>query len=225
MDSTAGNTPTPGWEKWLKMRYTTTIAFTVGILLFFLPFAEIRCNDTVIASNSGIGMATGREWRMHGFPQYRDLNKNADQEKQKDRRLSGGLKDWPNILTLVALLAAAAGLVFSVSASHLRPVITMSAGLLAAVMLIAMMIQLNMDLKSPGKTADDTAGFAQLGSMMIKVSYTIWCYLAVAVFGLAALFGYKQHKQEEKEAIENVVDFEFQRPPAVEEPIPPGNNG
>lgn len=225
MDNGTGSGSRPDLEKWFKMRYTSTAAFAVGILLFFLPFAEIRCNDTVIASNSGIGMATGQEWKMHGFPQYGELTKTTGKEKQKDDRLSGGLRDWPNILTLVALLAGVAGLVISVSASRLRSVITMSAGILAAVMLIAMMIQLNMEIKSPGKTSSDTEGFAQLGSMLVKVSYTPWCYLAIAVFGLAALFGYKHHKQEEQDAIEKVVDFEFQRPPETQDPPEPGNNG
>jgi hypothetical protein len=200
------------YDKWFRMRYTSTSAFVVGILLFFLPFAEISCNDTVIASNSGLGMATGQEWNMHGFPTSGDLLKNHNSET-KDARFSGGFRDWPNILSLVALLAGAGGLVVSLTRTPHRSLITMSAGLLGAVMLIAMMIQLNMELKSGGG-AD--AGFGQLGVMMVKVSFSPWCYMAVVAFGLAAFFGYKHHKLEEKEAIENAVDFEFQRSP--EEP-------
>ena len=37
----------------------TSISFLVGILLFLLPFVEIKCNDQTLATNTGIGLAVG----------------------------------------------------------------------------------------------------------------------------------------------------------------------
>ena len=38
-------------------------AFLVGILLFLLPFAEVKCNGETVASNTGIGIAMGKDWK------------------------------------------------------------------------------------------------------------------------------------------------------------------
>ena len=39
----------------------SNIAFPLAILLFLLPFAEIRCNGTGVASNTGLGIVNGAE--------------------------------------------------------------------------------------------------------------------------------------------------------------------
>src|SRR3954471_14062422 len=41
----------------------SSIAFLLAILLFLLPFAEIRCNGAAVANNTGLGIATGTEWK------------------------------------------------------------------------------------------------------------------------------------------------------------------
>ena len=41
----------------------SSIAFLLAILLFLLPFAEIRCNGAAVANNTGLGIATGAEWK------------------------------------------------------------------------------------------------------------------------------------------------------------------
>lgn len=192
-----------------RRRYTSTAAFAVGILLFFLPFAELRCNDSVLASNTGIGLATGKEWKTYGLPGYGDVLK-GQENPAKDKTFTS-LKDWPNILTLISLLAAVAGLIFSATNSKLRAVVSMSAGILAAVLLIGMMIQMNHELKDSmaGKKGEPDYGGAI--SMFVKMNYTIWYYMAVVTFVIAAFFGFKHHKIEEKDAMDRVIDFEFQQ--------------
>lgn len=192
-----------------RRRYTSTAAFAVGILLFFLPFAELRCNDSVLASNTGIGLATGKEWKTYGLPGYGDMLK-ENENPAKDGKFTS-IKDWPNILTLISLLAAVAGLIISLTNSKLRAVVSMSAGILAAVLLIGMMIQMNYELKDSmaGKKGEPDYGAAI--SMFVKMNYTIWYYMAVVAFVIAAFFGFKHHKIEEKDAMDRVIDFEFQQ--------------
>ncbi len=40
-----------------------TAAFLVAILLFLLPFGEVRCNGSAMANNTGVGIAMGSEWK------------------------------------------------------------------------------------------------------------------------------------------------------------------
>src|SRR5689334_14114317 len=44
----------------------TIISFAVVILLFILPFSELRCGSTALASKSGIGFAIGSDWKPAG---------------------------------------------------------------------------------------------------------------------------------------------------------------
>src|SRR6476469_255071 len=41
----------------------TSISFLVGLLLFLLPFVEIRCNGETFATNTGIGLALGIDYK------------------------------------------------------------------------------------------------------------------------------------------------------------------
>src|SRR5690349_6771929 len=54
------STPSPGL---FGTKIPSSIAFLVAVLLFLLPFAEIRCNGAAVANNTGLGIATGTEWK------------------------------------------------------------------------------------------------------------------------------------------------------------------
>ena len=44
-------------------RIPSSVAFAVGVLLFFLPFAEIKCSRTVLTQKSGLDIALGNKWK------------------------------------------------------------------------------------------------------------------------------------------------------------------
>src|SRR5215203_3077959 len=85
----------------LGTKIPSTVVFTLGVLLFFMPFAEIKCKQNSNAdfgglkmdfgggmkiSNSGFGLAIGKQWdmKMEGlgglFSGSQDVKK--DQPKQ-----------------------------------------------------------------------------------------------------------------------------------------------
>src|SRR5258705_891507 len=41
----------------------STVAFAVGVLLFLLPFSEIKCGSTTLANKSGLDITMGNEWK------------------------------------------------------------------------------------------------------------------------------------------------------------------
>ena len=41
----------------------TSASFLVGVLLFLLPFVEIKCNGQTFATNTGIGLAFGIDYK------------------------------------------------------------------------------------------------------------------------------------------------------------------
>src|SRR5258705_11525423 len=69
------------------------VAFAIGILLFFLPFAEVKCNGNSFAKNSGFGIATGKEWKSNGGMLGNGLNETTN----------GNQKNDPNVYAIVGL--------------------------------------------------------------------------------------------------------------------------
>ena len=129
-----------------RKRYTATIAFAVGLILFLLPFAELKCNTTTLVQNTGIGIALGNKWKAPVLGGYDDIFKKANSTIRNNQKDS--LNAGPDIFTLIALAAGFAGFAFSLSPLKARPVAGIAAGILAALMLIAMMIQYKILLKT-----------------------------------------------------------------------------
>src|ERR1044071_9320881 len=53
----------PPSSGFLGTRVPSLVAFLAGCLLFLLPFAEIKCGDTVLANKSGLDIALKKEWK------------------------------------------------------------------------------------------------------------------------------------------------------------------
>jgi heme/copper-type cytochrome/quinol oxidase subunit 4 len=177
----------------LQSPYTTTISFAVAILLFLLPFAEVKCNGSTLMSNTGIGIATGGKWRtvadagkgLFGG----DTNKSSSSVSQDE-------KQPPNKYAIAALVLGIIGLIVTFLKFKPKNPVVMAIGIIAAVALIALLIQLKSDVGA--KTGKDN----ELNmDVKIKVAFTIWYFLSLLSFIAAAFFGYKHHKQEEEDAV------------------------
>ena len=196
-------------DNFFRKRYNTTVAFALGVLLFFLPFAQLKCGSVIIAENTGIGLASGSQWKITMIGDNTDLFKNINSSKSNGEREP--IKTSPDWFLLLSLAMAAAGIILSISNWKTKSIATMSAGILAAVMLIAAIIYLKIMLKSqlPKGNKDDSFNLNMDGVVGIK--FTIWYLISLAAFLAAALFGYKHHKNEMNDAIEKMVDFDFQQ--------------
>ncbi len=116
-----------------------TAAFLIAVLLFLLPFAEIKCNNTAIASNTGLGIAMGSDWKevvsknIFGNRFENDTTTN-DQKFQKQDS---------NIFAKVALGLGILGLFIAFLAPGSGGKFNLIIGVLAAVSLIAMLVDLS----------------------------------------------------------------------------------
>lgn len=180
--------PATADSNFFKKKYTSSVAFLVGLLLFFLPFVEVKCNNMPFAENTGLGLALGTDYKVTG--QMKSLQDGFDNAKQEEKTSKEKGKLY--VLALAALVLGLIGLFVSLSNNSMRSSISMIIGPLAALCLIIVMIQINREVKEqvgmPGKIGDIS------NAAKVTVDFTLWFYLSVCSFLAAAFLGYKQRQ-------------------------------
>lgn len=191
-------TPQPGI---FGTKIPSSIAFGIGVLLFFMPFLDIKCNTMVLQKVSGVQLATGFQIKSPGS----DNTLVGGFENMNDRDTKAttkGEKKEPNMLALAALVLGVIGLVFALLNTKTGGTGGIITGILAAVALIATMIDVKSKVKAEmpdlrnRPRGDDASGFDKLGdSIYIAVDFTPWFYIAVIAFLAAAFFCYKRMQE------------------------------
>jgi hypothetical protein len=167
-------------------------AFLIAVLLFLLPFAEVKCNGAAMASNTGLGIATGSEWKeevtKNIFGNSFDSSFGNDQPEHKKEME----KQDPNKFAIAALALGVIALLIAFLASKSGGTANLIIGILAAASLIAMLIDLRSKARSDNsiKSSDFNAGVS------ITVDGTSWCYLAIILFILGGIFCYMRGKSK-----------------------------
>jgi uncharacterized membrane protein HdeD (DUF308 family) len=176
--------PTTAGSDVFHRRYSGFVAFLVGLLLFFLPFVVIKCNNTPYAENTGLGLAFGTNYQVTAQKNLPDILQNKKGKEVNKEEEKGKLY----VLALAALLAGVAGLIFSLSRTRTASSVSTLMGLLAAVCLIVVMFQVNSDVKrnSGGNTSDIS------NNIKVTANYTVWYFIAIASFLAAAFFSYRR---------------------------------
>jgi hypothetical protein len=168
----------------------STTAFLIAILLFLLPFAEIKCNGNAIANNTGLGIAMGGEWKEV-------VSKNLLGDNSTNDKKEFNQSQDPNIFAIAAFAFGITGLLLAFLNFKGGGRINLFIGLLSAILLIAMLI----DLKSKAKS-DTSVKSSDLNlniGIKITVDGTVWFYLAVILFLAAALFSWQKSKVTENQ--------------------------
>lgn len=202
-------------ETFFRRRHTVTFSFLAGVLLFFLPFAELRCMDYKIAKNSGWGIASGAQWKssaLNDIQNMQQMMESVSKKQSAEIKTGNQMKEGPNIFAIAALAAGIIGLVASLLPGKKRSLVTMSAGILGVLMLVALFFQLKWQLRSQlssGRGSSEKG--MDIYNKLISLQFTVWFYLAAAAYALAAFFGFKHHRIELDDAIRASHDFEFQQ--------------
>jgi len=166
----------------------STAAFLLAIILFLLPFAEIRCNGSAVANNTGLGIAMGSEWKevvtknLFGAP----LDNNTNDKEQFNQ------KHDPNAFAIAAIVFGIIGLLIAVLNIKGAGKINLFIGILGAVSLIGMLIDLRSKVKSDTSLKSSDIGFNM--SPVITVDGTGWYYLTMILFIVGAIFTWQKTK-------------------------------
>jgi hypothetical protein len=179
MDTTTTAVTTPS-----KKFGLSSISFLIATLLFLLPFVEIRCNGQTVATNSGIGLAFGTDYKTSNEMKSLTDPFGNPSEKKITEKQGGDMY----VSALIALIMGVIG----VALSFMNPTPNKAGiiiGTLAAVCLIVLMIQIQMDIKDkPVSRGEDNLG----SNIKITAVFTAWYYLSLISFIAAAFFNYRQ---------------------------------
>lgn len=176
--------PAPGL---FGTKIPSAAAFVVGILLFFMPFIDIKCNDASLQKVNGAELATGFHVKGPGGDNSLLDNFNDGFGNERNANNKPEKKD-PNMFALAALLFGAAGLLLSLLNNHKAGGVgALLTGTVAGLALIGLMMDIKDDLGKESMSKDP--------NISISVEFTAWFYLTVLLFLLAAFFGYKRIKE------------------------------
>jgi hypothetical protein len=166
-------------------RIPSAVTLAAAVLLFLLPFAEIRCNNTSLMENSGLGIAMGKDWKVSENSVLKGLGGAPGSSEY------GSTKRSPNVYAIIALALGLTALVLSIPSARSAAGIAMTTSALAALALIGLWIDLKRDANS--LTGDqEKAANVGLDKISISLQMTPWFYVSVVAFLVAAFFCFRR---------------------------------
>jgi hypothetical protein len=167
-------------ESYYRKTYITSIAYIVAVLLFLLPFVEVKCNNKPYAENTGFGLALGTDYRLHN-----QINTGGDNKSSLKIDVTSE-KGKLYISALIALILGVAGIIISIT-NQRRKAVNMILGALAAISLMILALQIKKDLRD--QTGVDNF---KVNDVQVSYEFTIWYYLSIISFLIASFFSFKQ---------------------------------
>jgi hypothetical protein len=160
--------------------YLNSGLFAFVLIFFFLPFIEIRCNDSALAEMSGIHMATGAKPELND-PSLMDYLKDNPQFSALKNQEAG-----PDPMTIIAGLSLFAGLVLQIVLRRRRELVAIICALTAFLVLIALQVIMKYQWNKQMAGAEEMMTYVKF-----TLNFVIGYWLAVGgSFLLSALNGY-----------------------------------
>lgn len=176
----------------------SSVTFAIAVLLFLLPFIDIRCNNMSLMKVSGVELATGFHIKSPGqentlIGQFDNLNTDTKKENK-------GEKKDANIWAMAALGLGILGFILSLLNAKAGGIGGLVTGILSAASMVGLYIDIKHDASLENGTkavSNDPLGLESMGRQMaegtiISVDFTPWFYVAVIAFLVAAFFSYKR---------------------------------
>lgn len=190
MESTQATTvlaPPPPPKGLFGTKIPSAITFALGILLFLLPFAEIKCGGTTLVNKSGLDFAIGTNWKtVNNWGNDKGNNNSKDENKKEEGNAQ--------YFAIAALALGALGLLLSFANAKTGGSGAVITGVLCAGALIGLMIDLkkwfddSVAKDAMNKTND--AFKVNIGNDTPTLGFTPWFYITVIAFLAAAVFSY-----------------------------------
>jgi hypothetical protein len=181
--------------------------FAIGLLLFLMPFIDIKCNGVSLQQVKGFELATGFEMKKSSTNPYLDDVKTEGVDNEIKKATTGSDKKEANLFAMVALGLGVLGLILSFTNVKAAVGGAAIAGVAATGAMIGLMLdvkkKVKMDLPDlSNQTPDNDVGNTvdKIGSeikdvadkMNITVDFTPWFYIAAVAFLVAAFFCYRR---------------------------------
>jgi hypothetical protein len=175
----------------------SSVAFVIAVLLFLLPFSEIKCGGTKLMSNTGLNIATGGKWKVESG----GLTSGNDQEAELKSKTEKDKMGNAQYFAIAALGLGILGLLFSFSNTRTAGSTGILTGVLSAGALIGVMLEIkkwfnNGIAKNDMQKAQDgldNFGLNKIGDSIANkftLDFTPWFYIAIVAFIAAAFFSY-----------------------------------
>jgi len=191
--------PAPGM---FGTKIPSSVSFVVAVLLFLMPFIDIKCNNMSLQTVSGIQLATGFKMKNGSSSNsFLDDIKTDKVDETITKTTTKTDKKEPNLYAMVTLGLGVLGLLLSFTNAKAAIGGAMVTGIASAGSLIGMMLDIKkkvkMDMSSGGNKSGSGGGLDDFGKeltdkMNISVDFTPWFYVAVVAFLAAAFFCYKR---------------------------------
>lgn len=159
----------------------SSVTSVLAFLLFFLPFAELRCttgkstggdlfsqSSGTVFSNSGMGLALGLEWKTSLGPFGNGTNTNGNQ------------KDKPNYYALIAWILALATAGMCISKWKWGSQLSMASAALSLAAMVGLFIDLKKKVKDIPTTDVGSGGMGAnaFSDVKMEMVFTAWYYAA-----------------------------------------------
>ena len=203
---TPPSTPAPSARSGGKT--PSLVAYGVGILLFLMPFIDIKCNNMSLQQVTGLQLATGFKMKNSNSDNaFLDDLKTDKVDTGITKATTGSSNKDPNLYALIALALGGLGLILSFTNARAAIGGAIVTGVGAAGALIGMMLDVKKKAKLEmpdlsNQTPDNEVGetMDKIGDKMkdvtdkisITVDFTPWFYIAVVAFLVAAFFCYRR---------------------------------
>lgn len=160
----------------------STIAFAIGILLFFMPFVDIRCNNTSLQKITGMELATG--FAVKGPGSEKSLLGDIQRMNDSNIRVINRDRKDPNLYAILALGLGVIGLVLSLVNARADGIGGLLCGALAAAGLLGLLLDIRQQVRQDVGLQD------RQDEVVIIADFSTWFYLSLISFVAAALLSY-----------------------------------
>jgi hypothetical protein len=224
-----------------RFKYGATVSYAIAVLLFFLPFLTIRCNDVKLASATGIHIATGfkvepgkqleqmgglfgdekrRQAESAGYSNddedYFTDEKPAEKPASANtvfKKETGGKTLGANYFMAGAFILGLAGALISLVPFRQRWLFCVIAGWGGIIAFIITIVSVLQQTKQYR---------INLGMLKLSVNFTFWFFLSFLAVIIALLYSYKQKDMEwmegrRKELEEYMNNFGYGTEPVTAE--------
>lgn len=182
-------------------RIPSAVTYAIAVLLFLMPFLDIRCNNMSLQTVNGIQLATGFQVKSPGkanglFDGLEKLKDSEEKEPAATETKEKPERKAPNPYAMASLALGVAGLLLSFLKFRSGMAGSVITGVLAAGALIGLLVDLKKEIGSGSLLKDKP--------ISVSIEFTQWFYITIVAFLAAAVCSWMRFRITGKQSGTNV---------------------